>query len=162
MARTVNTLTGATTIRRAEITARGNYQTLERGHKHATRARDAAITRCNEEIECRTSAEELDYEQKLPNKGELGAAEARRPVQLAIPHDAKHSLYHVIVLLLCRVGNIRSAHVPKRADQTDEVLMQSLMPRCFPERAHENTSSIPVFVTELSGHKTGSRYDAQA
>ena len=60
VAHTGNTLTEAATIRRAEITAeRGNYQTLERGHKDATRARDAAISTYNAEIECRRSAEKL-------------------------------------------------------------------------------------------------------
>ena len=60
----------STTIRRTETTAeRGNYRTLERGH-NATRARDVAITRCNEDIESRRSAEKLADEHKLSNKGE--------------------------------------------------------------------------------------------
>ena len=45
---------------------------------------------------------------------------------------------HVLVRLLCGVGNIRSAHaVPSRTDQTDTVLLRPLMPRPFPKRAHE-------------------------
>ena len=50
--RTGSTLPEAAMIRRSEICAeRGNYQTLERVHKDAIRARDAAVTRCNEEVE---------------------------------------------------------------------------------------------------------------
>ena len=62
----------------------------------------------------------------------------RRLVELAIPRAAKRSMYHVLVRLLCRVGNIRSAHVvPKRAEQTDHVLLPPLMPRTFLKRTHE-------------------------
>ena len=47
-------------------------------------------------------------------------------------------MYDMIVLPLCRVGNIRSAHVvPKRAEQTEEVLLRPLTPLPFPKRAHE-------------------------
>ena len=61
-----STLTGAVTIRGAEITVeRGNYQTLERVHNDATRARDAAIARCNEEVEGHRSAEKIAEERKM-------------------------------------------------------------------------------------------------
>ena len=57
VARTGSTLTEAATVRRAEVNAeRGNFQTLERVHKDVTRARDAASTQCNEDIEDRRSA----------------------------------------------------------------------------------------------------------
>ena len=47
-------------------------------------------------------------------------------------------LDHVLVRFLCRVGNIRSTHVvPKRAGQTDKMLLRPLMPRPFPKRPHE-------------------------
>lgn len=70
-ARTGTTLAEAALIRRAEITAeRGNYKALERGHKDATRARDAAITRCSEEIEGRRSAEKRAAEHKLSKENE--------------------------------------------------------------------------------------------
>ena len=44
----------------------------------------------------------------------------------------------MLVMLLCRVGNIRSAYVaPKPAEQTNKVLLRPLMPRQFPKTAHE-------------------------
>ena len=47
-------------------------------------------------------------------------------------------MYHMLVRLLCGVGNIRSAHaVPKRAEQTDKVLLRPLILRPFPKRTHE-------------------------
>ena len=69
-----STLTGAVTIRGAEITVeRGNYQTLERIHKDATRARDATTTLWNEEVEGRRSAEEIVAgEKKLAQENEDG------------------------------------------------------------------------------------------
>ena len=71
----------------------------------------------------------------------------RRLVELAIPHDVRRSIYHVLARLLCRVGNIRSAHVvPKRAEQTDKVLLRPLMPRPFPKRAHEKHILHPAFI----------------
>ena len=52
-----STLTEATTKSRPELTAeRSDYQTLERIHKDATRALDAAIARRNEEDEGRRVA----------------------------------------------------------------------------------------------------------
>ena len=69
-------------------------------------------------------------------------------------------MYHTRVLLLCRVGDTRSAHVvPKRAEQTDKVLLRPLMPRPFRKTAHEKTQS-PSQRLRKDGHATGSRYDA--
>ena len=67
-----STLTEATTKSRPEITAeRSDYQTLERIHKDATRARDATTTLWNEEVEGRRSAEEIVAgEKKLAQENE--------------------------------------------------------------------------------------------
>ena len=61
-------------------------------------------------------------------------------------------MYDMIVLPLCRVGNIRSAHVvPKRAEQTEEVLLRPLTPLPFPKRAHEKRILHPSDYEEKEG-----------
>ena len=65
-------LSESATIRLAEKAAeRGKHQALERIHRTATRARDAAIiARANEDVEGRRSAEKIAEEQKLRKENE--------------------------------------------------------------------------------------------